>query len=53
MDSLKAGKDYFGTNSIHYSSIQNGIYIFVIEKSQENIIQSFIKTTAKRTYKEA
>ncbi|CAD8076296.1 unnamed protein product [Paramecium sonneborni] len=53
MDSLKEGKDYFGTNSIHYSSVQNGIYIFVIEKSQENIIQSYIKTSLKRSYKVA
>ncbi|CAD8145082.1 unnamed protein product [Paramecium pentaurelia] len=53
MDSLKEGKDYFGTNSIHYSSVQNGIYIFVIEKSQENIIQTYIKTTLKRSYKVA
>ncbi|CAD8070312.1 unnamed protein product [Paramecium sonneborni] len=53
MDSLKEGKDYFGTNSIHYSSIQNGIYIFVVEKSQENIIQTYIKTSLKRQYKQA
>ncbi|CAD8153105.1 unnamed protein product [Paramecium pentaurelia] len=53
MDSLKEGKDYFGTNSIHYSSIQNGVYIFVVEKSQENIIQTYIKTNLKRQYKQA
>ncbi|CAD8145975.1 unnamed protein product [Paramecium octaurelia] len=53
MDSLKEGKDYFGTNSIHYSSVQNGIYTFIIEKSQENIIQTYIKTTLKRSYKVA
>ncbi|CAD8074857.1 unnamed protein product [Paramecium sonneborni] len=53
MDSLKEGKDYFGTNSVHYSSIQNGIYIFVVEKSQENIIQTYIKTSLKRQYKQA